>query len=231
VTQNLRDFPDAACRALDLLAVDVDEALLLVAGEAGPRLAGIVAAQIAAMRRPAVTTEDFLQRLGLRAPQAAMMIGSSLGLPTYSRMLAEVLRARSPEGPQEAVRSLLDALRAGDSSSMLEFVDLELRRRLVPDAPDDAQQVTDAMTRALEDVLTSEGWGFATAWRPTALDIELIKLVRGGARPRIANSPERTEGHLFYLRQLGDGWQLVDLDGPDPGLDQLAEAFGRLPED
>jgi len=127
VTYNLRDFPESVCNAQDILAVDVDEALLLLAGELGPALAHVVQGQIAAMRRPTMTVETFIRRLSRTAPQAAVLIGASLGLPEQQRLLAELIRSGSAEGPQAGVRALLAALRNGDESTVVALVEEELR--------------------------------------------------------------------------------------------------------
>lgn len=70
----------------------------------------------------------------------------------------------------------------------------------------------------LGDALQGDDWGFATAWRPQALDTELVKLIRGGQDARVTDGPELVHGHLLYMRRAPGGWQLIALDGPDPGL-------------
>ena len=218
VTYNLRDFPESVCDAQDILAVDVDEALMLIAGELGPALGDVVRRQVTAMRRPAVTTEAFIQRLSRTAPQASMVLGASLGLPEQQRMLAEVVRAHGAEGPQSGVRTLLTALAHGDAAGVFALVDTPLRARLSPRDSSDVRAVATALHQLLADALTTGGWGFATAWRPQSPDVELVELVRGGDRPRVTDGPELAEGHLFYMRKTAHGWLLTDLDGPDPGL-------------
>ena len=218
VTENLRDFPDAACETFDLLPVNTDDALLLLVAEAGPALEGIVRRQIEALRRPAVTVAAFLERLSRNAPQAAMMIGAALGVVEYQRMLAEVLRSHSSDGPQEAVRQLLDSLRAEDWQEAYHLVDLTLRERLAPGAADSADAVSSALAELLDDALQGDGWGFATAWRPQAPDVELVKLVQGGEQPMIASTPQLVRGHLFFMRRTASHWVVTELDGADPGL-------------
>lgn len=226
VTYNLRDFPEEVCGAHDILAVDVDEALMLLSSELGATLQQVVKAQIAAMRRPAVTVETFIRRLSRTAPQAAMLIGASLGLAEQQRMLAEVIRSEGAEGPQAGVRALLDALERGDEPTVSGLVDEGLRVRLDPESSGDAHAVFAALTRLLQDALTTDGWGFATAWRPQSPDIELVKLIRGGQQPRVTDGPELVQGHLFYMRKTAAGWILSDLDGPDPGLVDLPQRDG-----
>jgi len=223
VTYNLRDFPDEVCGARDILAVDVDEALMLLSSELGSTLTQVVRAQIAAMRRPARTVEAFISRLSRTAPQAAMLIGASLGLAEQQRMLAEVIRSEGAEGPQACVRALLDALERCDESSVLELVDEGLRVRLDPGGSGDARAVSAALSGLLQDALTTDGWGFATAWRPQSPDIELVKFIRGGRQARVTDGPELVQGHLFYMRRTPAGWVLIDLDGADPGLMDLPQ--------
>lgn len=220
VTSNLRDFPSAVCDAHDVLAASVDDTLLLIAGQVGPGIADLVHSQIAAMRRPSTTVEAFIKRLSERAPNAATMIGSVMGLPDQQRILAEMLQADRPDSPQEGVRVLLAALRRGDSTFVAALVDDKLRLQLAP--PDGDHDRAAAQLRAhLDDVLTGDGWGFATAWRPQALDVELVKLVQAGGEVRVVREPQRMRGHLFYMRKTEDRWLLVALDGPDPGLTEI----------
>lgn len=228
VTNNLRDFPDTLCSTYDLLALDVDDALLVVAGEAGQVVDDIVRSQVAALNRPATTVEAFIDRLSERAPQAATMIGAALGLPSQQRMLAELLRAHSEDSPQEAVRRILDALEANDHEAVSDLVDPPLRASLAPGQGDSPAAIATALVQALRDVLTSDGWGFATAWRPHSPDVELVKLVRGGEHARITDGPELVQGHLLYMRRAVSGWRLCELDGPDPGLaEPRPEGFPR----
>lgn len=74
------------------------------------------------------------------------------------------------------------------------------------------------LQRVLEDVSTSEGWGFATAKRVHGPDTELVKLIRAGHDPLVVFGPQEADGHLFHLRLQGDDWVLADLDGPDPAI-------------
>jgi len=89
---------------------------------------------------------------------------------------------------------------------------------LNPADSEDAHAITFALTQLLDDALTTDGWGFATAWRPQSPDVELVKLVRGGERPRLTDGPELVRGHLFFMRRTAAGWGLIDLDGTDQGL-------------
>lgn len=89
---------------------------------------------------------------------------------------------------------------------------------LLPPDEQETEALMELMKVLLRDVVGTEGWGFATAWRPQSPDIELVKLVQGGETARIAHSPELVEGHLFFMRRAGTSWVLLELDGPDPGL-------------
>ena len=220
-TSNLKDFPPTVCDAYDVVAVNVDDALLLVMEQVGPDITDLVHRQIAAMRRPSTTPQAFIERLSVRAPRAAVMIGSLLQLPEQQRMQAEISRADSPESPQEAVRLLIDALREGDARSIAALVDPVFQRQLAP--PEGrSRRLTKELRNRLGDVLTGTGWGFATAWRPQSPDVELVKLVQAGDDMRIVREPQEHPGHLFYLRNDGGLWRLIGLDGPDPGREVLS---------
>ena len=108
VTENTRDFPDKSVEDADLRVITVDDALTSLAEEQREDIKEIVATQIAALRRPPSTVEAFIDRLAARAPNAAMTIGSALGIAKYERILADTRDARGDRGPQEAVRRLLD---------------------------------------------------------------------------------------------------------------------------
>lgn len=219
VTYNDEHFPDAAAEPFDLLAVSVEDALVLFAGWFQTRLVDVVERQIAALRRPAMSPEAFLERLALRAPRGAIAIGAALGIEQYTKIFSEMLDAERPDSPQGAVQQLLAALDGGDVEGVAAVVDAELAAHLT-DVPDPTpNQVSATLRQALDDVFTTEGWGFATARRVHAPNVELVKLVRAGPDPRIAFVPQQAQGHLFYMRVRGSRWVVVGLDGPDPTLD------------
>jgi hypothetical protein len=109
---------------------------------------------------------------------------------------------------------MLDA--AGDEVAVATLVSRELGQRLTGSTSPAPTKVLETLRLALDDVLTGTGWGYATAHRPHAPDVELVKLIQVGTEPRIARGPEWARGHLFYLRSGPDGWTLVDLDGDEP---------------
>lgn len=62
-----------------MLVVSVDDALAWLAALFGRELAEVVARQVAALRRPLMTREEFLCRLARVAPRGAAAIGAAVG--------------------------------------------------------------------------------------------------------------------------------------------------------
>lgn len=88
VTDNTRDFPDKAVAHADFVVLDVADALILPVDSRRDKIADVVTAQIAALRRPPLTLEAFVDRLAPRTPHAATRIGATIGIDKYQRMLA-----------------------------------------------------------------------------------------------------------------------------------------------
>lgn len=216
VTDNTRDFPEKAADDADLLVITADDALVLIAEQQTDAITEIVSAQIAALRRPPLTVEAFIDRLAQRAPNAAMTIGSALGIAKYQRILDDTRDARGDRGPHEAVRRLIDAIGDERHEEVVALVDQQLAAKLTGTERPTASQLHGALADALHDVLTTDGWGFPTARRLHAPGVELVKLVRTGHETHIVHGPRTAPGHLFYMRMVGSCWRLVDLDGPEP---------------
>lgn len=117
---------------------------------------------------------------------------------------------------------LLDAIGNKRYEEVVALVDQRLAAKLTGTDQPTPLQLHAALTDALHDVLTTDDWGFPTARRLHAPDIELVKLVRGGSETHIAHGPRSAPGHLFYMRTRGRDWMLVDLDGPDPAQSRTA---------
>lgn len=198
VTFNGRDFPDGPHMG-DLEAVVPDDALV-AAIHAGPAVAveGMEAA-IAALRRPPVTPEQFLERLSVRAPIAAIVLGAAYRLPLYERLLDDIGAAQGPTSPQAVVDVLLDALVDGDEDTIRNCLTPELSGELVGVHGHRPGSLLAVLRRQLGDVLTSDGWGFGTAKRPVAPGIEYVKLIQGGDQPLVALTPRFAPGHLFKV--------------------------------
>ena len=219
VTDNVADFPDSAAPSdADLLVFTADEAIEMVAASYPDAMVAVVQAQVLALRRPPVTLEAFVERLATRAPVGAAAVGAALGLAEYQRRYTQIRAAKDPTGPQQAVQRLLDALAKNDAPAVTALLSTDLAQRLSGRRTPTGAQVLQALQRALEDVLTETGWGFATAHRPHAPDVELVKLLQLGDEARIASGPQFARGHLFCLRSDPSGWTLVDLDGEDPAV-------------
>jgi predicted nucleic acid-binding protein len=218
VTYNNVDFPDEAVEPYDLLVVSVDDALVWLAGIFQQQMPVIIDRQIAALRRPSMSRESFLEHMAARAPMGAVAIGTALGIEAYSRIFSDIVDAEGESSPQGAVRRLLSAVAEGRAQEVASLVDGVLARKLTGSPEPTAAALCEALQAALEDVQAKGGWGFATAKRVHAPDIELVKLVRAGDAPVIAFSPQPVEAHLFYLRLEQGKWRLVELDGPDPAL-------------
>lgn len=85
-----------------------------------------------------------------------MTIGSALGIAKYERILADTRDARGDRGPQDAVRQLLDAIGDERYEKVVALVDQQLAGTEQPTPP----QLHPALTEALHDVFTTDGWGF-----------------------------------------------------------------------
>lgn len=219
VTYNERDIRSSAVADHDLVVLTTDEALVLMARWFRDYLPDVIEAQVAALKKPATTIDSFLDRLADRTPMGATAIGDAVGVERFQHLARQMESSQSNRSPQSAVGELVDLIRLGDVDEVAARVDGPLSERLTNTSSPSAAAVHRALSTALEDVLTSDGWGFATAPRLVAPDIELVKLLRMGTRPLVAFEPRTVaQGHLFYLRREVTGWILVDLDGPDPGL-------------
>lgn len=218
VTYNDKDFPDDCGARGDVEMLTVDEAICLLAGVFADRIAPVVLTQIASLRRPSLTTEEFLDRLATRAPIGAAALGVALGVESYARIFSEMIDSESDAGPQGAVRRLLAAVEGADAKLTASLVTADFAAQLTGIPAPAPTRVLDALGRALDDIFTTEGWGMATARRLHAPDVELVKLIRAGPTARIAFEPEAVHGHLFYMQSTLAGWILAALDGPDPAI-------------
>lgn len=218
VTDNVDDFPDAIAEKFDLLVVSADDAVVLLAGVFATQIANVVDEQIASLRRPPASREEYLERLGRRAPMGALAIGAALGVKQYQRMFREVLDAGDDDSPQGAVRRLLDAIDHNDAALVAAMVDPELARRLTGHGSPAPRDVLAALDSLLADVRNGNDWGFATARRIQGPDLELVKLLRVSSKPLLVTEPQQAVGHLFFMRRRDDAWILWDLDGPDPAV-------------
>jgi predicted nucleic acid-binding protein len=132
VTNNVKDFPEeavAAIRGADIAIVSVDDALREFVVIFGDRLASVVAAQVAALRNPPMTLDEFIARLCVRAPTGGPALGAALGLQRFAAIFAGIESAEGADGPHEAVRLLVEALLDDAKSTML-LIDDDLARRM-----------------------------------------------------------------------------------------------------
>lgn len=134
----------------------------------------IVDAQISALARPSTTREDFLQRLATRAPTAAVAIGANLRISTYERLLTDILDAAGNRSPQAAARRFLAALVDRNLNVILRMVHPDLALRLTGSRDAGPETLHRALRGILNDALSEEGWGFATAKRVTSPETELV---------------------------------------------------------
>lgn len=172
VTYNVKDFPESAVQRFDVLVLTVDDALVLLAGWFQGQMAAVVDRQIAALHRPSMSREAFLKRLASRAPMGAMTIGAALGIESYTLIFQDVLDIESETSPQGAVRRLLFAVEGGRAHELSELVDPVLAMRLTGLRQPSPGELCARLQVALEDVRTSEGWGFASGKRLHGPEIE-----------------------------------------------------------
>lgn len=81
VTDNVSDFPPATMECFDILALTADDAIALLATQFREQMTDIIEDQIVALRRPAMTRDEFLARLAQQAPKGAAALRSILGWP------------------------------------------------------------------------------------------------------------------------------------------------------
>jgi len=216
VTYNDRDFPDEALETADVVVLDPDHALTLLVGWFKDDVVNVAHQQIAALQRPSMSTSDFLDRLVKRAPAAAMAIGAALGDETYGRLFQDTIDATLGNGPQEAVRQLLDAISGRDLVALADLVHPECARRLAGSDAPTTNEVFTALARLLADVFEHDDWGFATAKRIIGPSTERVTLVRGGREVRVSFTPVTAEaGHNLDLQMHDGRWVLFDLDPPE----------------
>jgi hypothetical protein len=77
VTLNTKDFPEAACEPFAVEIMDPDAFLLDLMNLAAKEVCGVLARQVAALRRPPITMTDLLERLAVTVPQFAERAGSN----------------------------------------------------------------------------------------------------------------------------------------------------------
>lgn len=219
VTFNIDDFPFEAAESHDLLVVSVDTMLKLIAGWFGDRLGAVIDAQLAPLRRPPVTVQEFLDRLARRAPLGASAIGVALGITSYVTTYQDILDVGDNSSPYAAVLALLDALREGRKDEVRKAIHPELARRLTAKSNPKPAAVFKALRRQLADALTDEGWGVATGKRLLGPSTEIVKLVRlPGNEPIRITKPTVVHGHLVQLVHDGSAWLITDINFPDPAL-------------
>jgi len=80
VTSNPKHFSSGELDKHELLVVNVDEAVELLAGWCRESLSEVLNAQIAALRSPPISQEEFLVRLATRAPRGTEAIRAVLGV-------------------------------------------------------------------------------------------------------------------------------------------------------
>jgi predicted nucleic acid-binding protein len=219
VTSNARDFPDEAITAIregDIAVVSVDDALREVVVLFRDRLISVVTVQVAALRNPPMTLDEFVARLCVRAPTGGPALGATLGLQRFAAIFAGIASAEGAEGPHEAVRLLVEALLDDDVESTRLLIDDDLARKVTGRPSPSPVETHAACKRMLGDVLTTDGWGFPTAPRPVGAGVELVKLLRVGSDPRFVSTPHWAWGHEFLVVVVGDGWRVVGIDEPAP---------------
>lgn len=165
-----------------------------------------------------MTTEDFLRRLADRAPVGAAAIGAAAGLPSSELAYAEILRTANEDSPHAVVSNIARCVCEQDAQGLRRYIDSAFAEELFGQTSPSDSAVLSVLSVELEDVVNEDGWGFATAWRPTGADREIVKYVRGGSRSRLIEGPHRVQAHIFHLERRPAGWVLVDLDGPDPAV-------------
>lgn len=215
ITYNLKHFPGDG----DVDVLSPDDALLLLSGMYADQLASVVARQIRRLKRPAMTAEDFLARLSKRAPIGAAALGTAMGVESYQRIFEDIVLSQSPSSPHGAVLRLVDAVRGRDHNGIVRLVDADFAAELCKDELPTAEVLCEELRRRLGDVLMTGGWGLATARRPHAPDVELVKLVRADSEPLVRLEEQVVEGHLFFMQARAKSWMLIGLDGPDPALE------------
>jgi predicted nucleic acid-binding protein len=221
VTFNDADFIEGADPAGDVVVLTPDEAVFMLAGVFPDRLGSVVLAQIDRLRRPAITAEGFLGRLSKRAPTGAAALGAALGIEAYERIFEDIVLSQSATSPHSAVQQLIGALENRSYELVQALVDVDFATELVGERTSSADRLCEVLSDRLHDVLHQDGWGFATARRPHAPGVELVKLVRVGEEALIAFEPQIAEGHLFFMMVTEEQqWVLVGLDGPDPAVEE-----------
>lgn len=224
VTFNEKDFPHDADVLGDIRVLTPDEAVLLLAGLFPDRIASVVAAQIGRLRRPATTAEGFLNRLAKRVPTGAVALGVAMGVETYERIFEDIVLSASSTSAQHAVKQLVWAIQDRDLPALGVLIDPTFAVQLVDRQAPSIEDVHEVLHEALRDLFSTEGWGVATARRPHAPDVELVKLVRMRDepldQPLIVSKPTLVQAHLFSMRLTRDQWVLVGLDGPDPAFEE-----------
>jgi hypothetical protein len=217
VTNNVRDFPEdavASIRGADLDVVSVDDALRRFVAAFQDRMGGVVAAQLAALRNPPMTLDEFIGLLCKRAPTGGPALGAMLGLPRFAAIFAGIESAEGAEGPHEAIRLFVEALRDDDVNSTARLIDDDLASKMTGLPSPSPAETQAACKRVLADVLTTVGWGFPTAPRPVGAGVELVKLLRVGPDPEFVSGPRRAPGHEFLVAATDAGWRVVGIDEP-----------------
>lgn len=211
VTENLGDFPVSGPG--DMLICSVDDAICYLVGLHPAVSANAVHRQLARLKRPPETLDDFIAQMMRRAPIGGLALGAAVGLPEFDRLLRDAMDSESSDGPQEAVRLLLEAVASSSVDALASLIAPEYMKQLLQLGQ--IEDIFDEFVSVLSDVSDSGGWGFATAKRLIAPNVEVVKLIRAGDEAIVASKPTLVHGHQFKMALHGGRWLLEELNGPD----------------
>jgi hypothetical protein len=152
VTSNVRDCPDQVVEAFDLSVATVDDAIIFVVDSFPDAMAEIVDRLLAPLRNPPMTRDMFTDRLSLRAPMGATVLGAALGIETYVLIRENARDAPNKAGPIVALSRLVDAIEHGRADEVVEMVAPELAEEITGSKSPDRHELCAKLRVLLDDV-------------------------------------------------------------------------------
>jgi hypothetical protein len=208
ITNNRRDFPDVVLEPYDVLALDLDEALMLFAGFLQPVVSSVIQRLVAALSRPAESVDEFIERLAVKAPTGAVLLGSAMGIERFQRLAAEIVDGVAGDTAQAAAQRLMEAIWEQRIDDVAAIVDSSLAAQLVGENAT-AGDLTARLSDIFRDVDAEHGWGMTARRHPISVDIEIVRFIQGGAR--IISQPTLARTYQLAFQRVDEAWKLIDL--------------------
>lgn len=207
ITNNLGHFPEATLEPYDVVALNLDEALTLFA-RFFQLVSTVIHRLVAALSRPAETVEAFIERLAVKAPTGAVLLGSAMGIESFQKLAAEIVDAVAGDTAQAAAQRLMEALWEQRIDDVAAIVDPSLAAQLAGENAT-AADLTARLSDIFRDVDAEHGWGMTARRHPYSVDIEIVRFVQGVVG--IISQPTLALTYQLAFQRIDETWRLIDL--------------------